>query len=89
MRIMYSYIEPWITNQNVYLMTDDLKPVVNDKISLENLPAFLATSYNNKECDKIILHGSTKGITEQCAEDIRNYGLTNFNLNDINIEVIQ
>lgn len=89
MRIMYCYIEPWVVEQNVYLMTDGIEPVVNGKINLDDLPAYLATSYNNKECDKIILHGSVKGMTERCAEDVSTYSMNNYGLNNINIEVIK
>lgn len=89
MRIMYCYIEPWVVNQNVYLMNDGIEPVVTDKINLEDLPVYLANAYKEKNCDKIILHGSVKGITNQCAEDVINYGLTNYGLNNMNIEVIE
>lgn len=89
MRIMYCYIEPWIVSQNIYIMNDGINPIVTDKIDLENVPTYLATAYNNHECNKIILHGSVPAITQQCAEDIAQYGLTNFGLNDINIEVIK
>lgn len=89
MRIMYCYIEPWVVQQNVYLMDDGLKPVQLNKIDLENVANYLATSYNNHECNKIILHGSMPALTQQFADDIIQYGLTNFGLNDINIEVIK
>jgi len=67
----------------------ETEPVVNNKVPLDSVASYLATCYNNRECDKIILHGSTKLMTEQIAEDIVTYGNTNFGLNDINIEVIK
>ena len=89
MQIIYSYIEPWVIYQNVYVMTDGINPVMTDKIAIDDLPVYLSTEYANHNCDKIILHGSTKLMTEQIAEDIVTYGNTNFGLNDINIEVIK
>ena len=90
MQIMYCYIEPWILNQNVYLMNDnETVPVMTNKVPLDSVASYLATCYNNKECDKIILHGSAKIMTEQIAEDVITYGNTNFGINNINIEVIK
>ncbi len=90
MRIMYCYIEPWIMDQNIYLMSDtEGEPVINNKVPLDSVPAYLATCYKNKECEKIILHGSAKLMTQQVADDITTFGLTNFGLNNINIEVIK
>ena len=90
MRIMYCYIEPWLINQNIYLMSEEeTEPVINNKITLDDVPAYLATCYKNKECDKIILHGSAKMMTQQVVDDIMTFGANNFGLNDINIEVIK
>ena len=89
MRIMYCYIEPWVLKQNIFLMVEGAQPVINAKIDLDQVSEYLASAYAYKECDKIILHGSTPALTNKYAEDILSYGLTNFALNDINLEVIK
>ena len=66
MRIMYCYIEPWVVNQNVYLMNDGIEPVVTDKISLEDLPVYLVNAYKEKNCDKIIV--LNKGRIEESGK---------------------
>ena len=89
MRIMYCYIEPWILKQNIYLMSDGQEATINAKIDLDQIPEYLASAYAFKECDKILLHGSTPALTNKYAEDILSYGLTNFALNNINLEVVK
>lgn len=90
MQIIYSYIEPWIIDQSVYIMSDkDTEPVMYNKVPLENLPDYLTLTYTEKNCDKIILHGSTYVFTEEIAEQIKNSAITNYNLNNINIEVVK
>lgn len=89
MQIIYSYVEPWVVDQNVYLMSDGLEPVMLEKVPLENLSDYIALTYAKEHCDKIILHGSTYGYTMQIADDIKTYGLNNYGLNNINIEVVK
>ena len=89
MQIIYSYVEPWVVDQNVYIMTDSVEPVMLEKVPLENLPDYIALTYAQMKCDKVILHGSTYGYTQQIADDIKTYGLNNYGLNNINIEVVK
>ena len=89
MQIIYSYIEPWVVDQNVYLMNDGIEPIILEKVPLENLSDYIALTYAQKNCDKVILHGSTYGYTTQIADEIKTYGLNNYGLNNINIEVIK
>ena len=52
---------------------------------MTEIAVFMAQAYSTKKYDRIVLKGSQ---TEQIVEDIRFYGLTNYNLNNIEIEVI-
>lgn len=88
MRMMYCYIEPWIIEQKVYTVEDDTSTPLGE-VKLEELPIFLATAYSEKEYEKIVLHGSIKGIVEESVERTKTFALTNFGLNDINIEIIE
>lgn len=89
MQIIYSYLEPWVIQQNVYLISGDEEAQLLDKISLENLPEYLAYTYTQNNCNKIILHGSSYNYTTAFAEDVKNVFINNYGLNDINIEVIK
>lgn len=89
MQIMYSYIEPWVIDQNVYIMSDGIHAVLLEKIPLENLVEYLNIKYRENKCDKLILHGSNYAYTNQIGEDIINYSLNNYGKNDINLEVIK
>ena len=89
MQIIYSYIEPWVIDQNVYIMTDGINPIMTNKIALDDLPAYLSTEYANHKCDKIILHGSNYTYTNEFANMIKEYSINNYGLNNINIEVIK
>lgn len=89
MQIIYSYIEPWISDQNVYIMTDNTEPVILEKVPLTGLSDYIAYIYKTKNCDKVILHGSNYVYTDQIAQDIVSDGINNYGLNNINIEVIK
>jgi hypothetical protein len=52
---------------------------------MTEIAVFMAQAYSTKKYDRIVLQGSQ---TEKIVEDIRFYGLTNYNLNNIEIEVI-
>ena len=89
MQIIYSYIEPWVVDQNVYIMTDNTEPVILERVDIGALSDYIAYTYKQKKCDKIILHGSNYAYTNQIAEDIVSDGINNYGLNNINIEVIK
>ena len=89
MQIIYSYIEPWVVQQNVYIMNDGIEPIITDKVALDDLPAYLATEYINRKCDKMILHGSNYTFTNQFADMVKTYSVNNYGLNNMNIEVIK
>lgn len=89
MQIIYSYIEPFFADQSVYIMSDGTEPVMIDKVTIDALPNYLATEYMNRNCDKIILHGSNYAYTNEFAELIQDYSINNYGLKNINIEVIK
>lgn len=84
MPVIYCSIDPFVMNQTVLEMSDNnTKAIFNGNMT--EIAVFMAQAYSTKKYDRIILQGSQ---TEKIVEDIRFYGLTNYNLNNIEIEVI-
>lgn len=83
--VIYCYIEPFIINQNIYISNDATEePKLAEKVTLDSLVPFLA--YNAKDYN-IHLHSSSKNLTTGYADEIREYAMREYNLNNINIEV--
>ena len=82
---MYCYIEPFVINQNIFISnnpTDEFK--LKEKITLDNLVPYLAV--NSKDYN-IRLHSESKNLSLGYADEIREYAMREYNLNNINIEV--
>ena len=83
--VIYCYIEPFVMNQNIYISNDVTEePKLTEKVTLDSLVPFLA--YNAKNYN-IHLHSASKNLTIGYADEIREYAMREYNLNDINIEV--
>lgn len=82
---MYCYIEPFIVNQNIYISNDATEePKLIEKVALDSLVPYLA--YNAKDYN-IHLHSASKSLTVGYANEVREYAMKEYNLNNINIEV--
>ena len=82
---LYCYIEPFVINQNVYESfgpTEEFK--LKEKIPMDELIPYLAL---NAKDYSIKIHSGSKSMSIGYAEEIKNYALTSYNLNNINIEV--
>ena len=89
MQMIYSYIEPWIIDQSVYLVGDNEEAQMIAKVPLTSMADYIAVTYVEKNCDKVILHGSNYSYTTEVANQITNYCMNNYGLNNINVEVIR
>lgn len=88
---MYCFIDPFVLNQNIFLAHDPTKEDMSffTKVALTDLPQFFAAKCDAKECDKIILYSGQQKYTEKIADEIREYGMINYGLNNIDIEIIR
>lgn len=87
MPVIYCYIEPFVGIQKIYESPNGVDSyTLKERISLENLPEYFAANAAN--C-KIIIHSISKNLSEGYAEEIRNYALTKYGLNNIEIEVVK
>ena len=85
MPVIYCYIEPFVINQNIYVSNTPTEEfTLKEKVTLDTLVPYLA--YNAKDYT-IRLHSSSKNLSMGYAEEITNYAMHEYNLNNINIEV--
>lgn len=84
MPVIYCNIDPFVMKQSVLEMSNNGAEVIFSG-NMTEIAVFMAQAYSTKKYDRIVLQGSQ---TEKIVEDIRFYGLTNYNLNNIEIEVI-
>lgn len=90
MSIIYCYIEPFVINQNIYLLKDGESYMeFQEKVPLEELPSYLVTSYVNNKCGQILIHSNSTEYSNKYVQDIREYALTQYGLNDINIKTVE
>lgn len=85
MPVMYCYIEPFVINQNIFISNNPIDEFkLKEKITLDNLVPYLAV--NSKDYN-IRLHSASKNLSLGYADEIREYAMREYNLNNINIEV--
>ncbi len=89
MQMIYSYIEPWVIDQSIYLIGDNAEAQILDKVPLTSMADYIAVKYMENNCDKVILHGSNYSYTNEVANQITNYCINNYGLNNIDVEVIK
>ena len=88
---MYCAYEPFVLTHVVYgIIIDDKNNITHQGIlyqtnNMDDLCHFMAIEYQNAKYEKIVLHGLG---ADKIADDIREYSLTHYNNNNINIEVV-
>ena len=85
MPIMFCYFDPFTITQNVLVITQD------DSYSLcagsmDEVCDLMAAYYATGNYSQIVLKGT---LAETAATQIRTYAKMNYNLNEINIEVLK
>lgn len=84
MPIMFCHIDPFVMNQTVVEMSSDTLETIFAGSMLQ-IADFMAKAYSTKKYERIILQGQ---MADDIAEQIRTYALTDYNLNNIEIEVL-
>lgn len=60
-----------------------------EKVPLDDLPNYLVTSYVNNKCGQILIHSNSTEYSKKYVQDIKEYALTKYGLNDINIKIVE
>lgn len=82
---MFCYIDPFIMNQDVVRLTPGSTEVIFHG-TLGEISDFMVAEYANQEYDRITLKGT---LAETVADQIRMKSKTNYNINDIKVEVLK
>ena len=85
MPIMFCYIDPFIMTQNILEISEDNSFNLASG-SIDDVCKLMASYYQTGKYSQIVLKGS---LAETAADQIRTYGKLNYNLNDIEIEVLK
>lgn len=84
-RLMFCQYNMFDAESQVYVLQEGQDSYSIFKGNFEELTNFMATEYQTHKYDKIILAGPYAEVVEQ---RIRTFSKTNYNFDDINIEVI-
>lgn len=84
MPLMFCYFDPFVMQQTVFAV----EPNENTPLfegTMDEVCSLIASYYATGNYERIILTGA---LAKSAADHIRVYGKINYNLDDINIEVI-
>lgn len=85
MPIMFCYFDPFTMKQTVMAITQNSSAFLCDG-SMEEVCDLMAAYYATGNYSQIVLKGM---LAESAADQIRTYAKTNYNLSNINIEVLK
>lgn len=86
MRVMFCNFNMFDMNSLVVAVPEDGESYPLFMGDFENICNYMAAEYQTKNYDKIMLSGP---YAEAVADRVRTYSKTNYNLDDINIEVVK
>ena len=84
-RLMFCQYNMFDAESQVYVLQEGQDSYSIFKGNFEELTNFMATEYQTHKYEKIVLAGPYAQVVEQ---RIRTFSKTNYNFDDINIEVI-
>lgn len=84
-RLMFCQYNMFDAESQVYVLQEGQDSYSIFKGNFEELTNFMATEYQTHKYEKIVLAGPYAEVVEQ---RIRTFSKTNYNFDDINIEVI-
>jgi len=85
MPVMFCQYNMFDAESQVYVLQEGQESYSIFKGNFEELTNFMATEYQTHKYEKIVLAGPYAEVVEQ---RIRTFSKTNYNFDDINIEVI-